>query len=175
MTNYLVATFRDRIQAEAAYTTLETAGLPLSQVSILGQGYKSLEESGVFDPHQAARQQAWQMMLWLIPFGFFAGFTFNQVTQLTILSSLNELGNSLLGGLMGAAAGALGSFTVGGGLQLLIRQQDAVPYRDRLQAGKYLLVVTGSDLVIRQANNLLQSLGSEGLQVYEAPDRNPTI
>lgn len=172
MNNYLVATFLDRIQVEAAYTALEQEGIAASQVNILGPGYRQLEEVELFDPNQAARRQAIQMLVWLVPFGFFAGFTFNQVTQLTIVPSLSDLANSILGGLLGAASGALGSLTVGGGLQLLIGGRETIPFRQRLQAGKYLLVVRGSETLIRKANNLVRSLKCESLQVYQAPVSN---
>ena len=42
--NYLVAVLSDRIQAEAAYSALEKEGLPIKQVAILGQGYKTSDE-----------------------------------------------------------------------------------------------------------------------------------
>ncbi len=169
MTNHLVATFLDRMQVEAAYTALETGGLPMPQVKILGRGYQQLEEIGLFDPNLASRQRVFRMVLWLVPFGFFAGFTFNQVTQLTILPGFSDLANSVIGGLMGAIAGGLGSLTVGDGPKLLLRGQETLPYRDRLQAGKYLLVVSGSETLIRKANNLVRSLDCESLQIYEAP------
>ena len=53
--NYVIAVFPDRIQAEAAYSALEKAELPMEQVSILGKGYKSADEFGLIDPGQQAR------------------------------------------------------------------------------------------------------------------------
>jgi hypothetical protein len=170
MANYLVVTYRDRLQAEAGYTAAENAGIPLAQLRLFGKGYKTLEESPVFDPTQAAWRQVRMMMLWLVPFGFFAGFTFNQVTALTISPSLGAVGNGILGGLMGAGSGALGSLAVGGGIQLITFGQERVLFRQRLQAGKYLLVITGSETTIRQANRALRSLPSELLQIYESPE-----
>ena len=46
--NYLVAVLSDRIQAEAAYTALEAKGLPMTGITILGRGYKSADEYGLF-------------------------------------------------------------------------------------------------------------------------------
>lgn len=175
MTHYLVVTFRDRIQMEAAYTDLERQGFLLHHVSMIGQGYKSLSEAGLFDPSQASRHQMMQMLMWLMPFGFFAGFTFNQVTELTIFEFLSPLGNSIVGGLFGAIAGAMGSFTVGGGAQLLIAGQERIPFQKRLRSGKYLLAISGSETLVRQANQILRSLPSDGWQAYEAPDPQPHL
>jgi hypothetical protein len=175
MANYLVVTFSDRIQAEAAYTDLEAKNFPLAHVKIVGLGYRSLAEANLFDPSQAARQQMLMMMFWLVPFGFFAGFTFNQVTGITILEWLSPLGNSVVGGLMGGVAGAMGSITVGGGMQLLLAGKERTTYKQRLRAGKYLLVIVGSETLVREANQILRSLPSEVWQMYEAPEPLPKL
>jgi len=170
MANYLVATFGDRPEAEAAYTALETKDFPLRQVTLLGAGHQSWVDYPLFDPNQALRQRLKWVMAWLIPFGFFAGFAFNQITQLTILSSLGSLANGAIGGLMGAGSGALGSLMVSGGIKLLLPGQDTLTYRQRLQTGKYLLVIKGSEFSVGQAYRILRSLRPESLQVYESPE-----
>lgn len=170
MANYLVVTCKDRIQVETAYTALESAGLALNQVKILGQGYKNLATDPVFDPALVIRDRIRQMFLWLIPFGFFAGFTFNQVTEISIVPELGMLGNGVLGGLLGAASGALGSFVVNGGLTLLLQGQERISFGDRLKAGKYLLVVKGSPALIQQANRIIRTLSWEMLQMFESPE-----
>jgi len=50
--SYLIAVLVDRIQAEAAYTALEKAGIATEKLSILGRGYKSADEFGFIDPAQ---------------------------------------------------------------------------------------------------------------------------
>ena len=69
--NYLIAVLSDRLKAEEAYTALEKAGIPQTQVTILGKGYKTADEFGLINPQQQARQNAIRMAYWLIPFGFF--------------------------------------------------------------------------------------------------------
>ncbi|GJD22357.1 hypothetical protein RIVM261_073130 [Rivularia sp. IAM M-261] len=78
--NYLVAVLPDRIQAEAAYTALEKEGLPTNQIDILGQGYKSADEFGLINPEQQAKKGFKRLSLWLIPFGYVAGYAFNVLT-----------------------------------------------------------------------------------------------
>jgi hypothetical protein len=50
---------------------------------------------------------------------------------------------------------------------LLMSGGDALPYRNRLNAGKYLVVVKGSDVVIRRAMKILRPLPTESLQNYD--------
>lgn len=169
--NYLVAVVSDRLQAETAYTALEKEGLPTSQITILGKGYKSADEFGLIDPNEQARKQVKLMATWLIPFGFVAGFTFNLITGLDTFPWVGTLGNRLIGGVLGAISGGLGSIVVGGGVGFIFGGGDAVPYRNRLNAGKYLIVVTGSETLIRKANRILRVLDHENLQGYTAPDQ----
>ncbi|PZV14826.1 MAG: hypothetical protein DCF22_08305 [Leptolyngbya sp.] len=165
--NYLVAVLGDRIQAEAAYSALEAKGMPMTNISILGRGYKSADEYGLIDPKEQAYRSAKLMSFWVIPFGFAAGFTFSFITQLNTFAWAGEIGNHVIGGLLGAASGAMGSFFVGGGAGLAFGSGDALPYRNRLSAGKYLIVVNGSEVLIRQSTAILRQFELENIQGYE--------
>lgn len=164
--NYLVAVLPDRIQAEEAYTALEKEGVPKEQVSILGRGYKSADEFGLIDPNEQAKKQSQLMATWLVPFGFVAGLTFNLITGLNTFPWAGDIGNVLIGGLLGAGAGAMGSIFSGGAAGLVFGSGDALPYRNRLNAGKYLIVVTGNESVTRQATRILRSFEPENIQGY---------
>ena len=163
--NYLVAVLSDRIQAEAAYTALEKEGLPTNSIDILGQGYKSADEFGLIDPNQQARKGAKRLIYWLVPFGFVAGYAFNYLTGIEILP-INPVGNHIIGGILGAASGALGAYFVGGGVGLSVGSGDALPYRNRLNAGKYLVVVKGTEELTRKATRVLRSFEPENIQGY---------
>ncbi|MBW4448423.1 MAG: hypothetical protein KME38_16535 [Spirirestis rafaelensis WJT71-NPBG6] len=163
--NYLVAVLSDRIQAEEAYTALEKEGVPTEQVDILGNGYKSADEYGLIDPNQQARKGAIREAYWLVPFGFAAGYAFNLLTGIEILP-IGGLGNHFIGGLLGAASGGLGAFLVGGGVGLTVGSGDALPYRNRLNEGKYLIVVKGKEELTRQATRVLRSFEPENIQGY---------
>jgi len=164
--NYLVAVLRDRIQAEAAYSALEAAELPLPQISIIGRGYKSADEFGLLDPVEQAQKQAKLMAIWLIPFGFAAGITFSLITNLQTFAWAGEIGNHLVGGVLGALSGALGSLFVGGGAGFALGSGDALPYRNYLKAGQYLIVVKGAPTLIEKATRILRQLEPENLQGY---------
>ena len=162
----IVAVLPDRIQAEAAYTALEKEGLPIEQVSILGKGYKSADEFGLIDPNEQAKKQSQLMSFWLVPFGFIAGAVFNRLTDLNTFPWAGDFGNAIIGGLFGAGAGAMGSIFAGGGAGLVFGSGDALPYRNRLNAGKYLVVVKGTETVTRQATSILRRFDPENIQGY---------
>ncbi len=164
--HYVFAVLRDRLEAEAAYTALETAGLPLSSLSILGKGYKSADEFGLIDPMTKAKQQIRLMATWLVPFGFLGGVGFSVLSGLHTFAWAGEIGNHLIGGVLGAMGGAMGSFFVGGGVGVATGAGDALPYRNRLAAGKYLIVVRGNEAIARQATPILQRFSPENLQGY---------
>lgn len=160
---YLVAVLPDRIQAEEAYLALEREGV---KSTILGRGYKTADEFGLIDPREQAKKQARLMAYWLIPFGFFAGFTFSVITGLGTFAWAGEIGDHIIGGLLGAGSGAMGSVFVGGGVGLVVGGGDALPYRNRLAAGKYLVVVQGSETLTRQATRILRPFEPENIQGY---------
>jgi hypothetical protein len=166
--NYLVAVVPDRITAEAAYTALESAGIPMESTNIVGKGYKSADEIGFIDPLQQARHGFNHEVSWLVPFGFVAGYIFNVLTGIQLLE-IGAFGNHILGGILGAASGALGAYLVGGGIGLTIGSGDALPYRNRLKAGKYLIVVRGQEDLTRQATPILQQFNPENIQGYAEP------
>lgn len=164
--NYLVAVLPDRIQAEAAYLALEKEGIPIDKVTILGRGYKSADEFGLIDPNEQAEKQSQLLSSWLVPFGFVAGFAFNVLTGLNTFPWAGEVGNHIIGGLLGAGAGTMGAWFVGGGIGLALGSGDALPYRNRLNAGKYLIVVQGAESITRQATRILRPFEPENIQGY---------
>jgi len=167
--NYVIAVLADRIRAEEAYSALEKEGLPLAQVSILGKGFKSADEFGFIDPQKPARKQALLMATWVVPLGFIGGLAFNLATDYQLVPEIGAIGNQLLGGVFGAVAGAMGSFLVGGGVGLSAGCGDALPYRNRLSEGKYLVVVQGAPNITNQASRILRQCSPESLQAYVDP------
>ena len=169
MKKYVFAVLPDRIQAEEAYSALERAGLPLETLSLLGKGYKTADEYGLIDPQDPAERQMSLLSYWLIPFGFFAGFAFSWLSGLETFAWAGPIGNHVIGGFLGAASGALGSFLVGGGVGLAIGAGDALTYRNRLSAGKYVLIFEGSEDMAREVTRILRRFEPESLQGYSEP------
>ena len=167
--NYLVAVLPDRIQAEAAYSALATAGVPDDQINLLGNGHQSADEYGLINPQQVARQGVKRELYWTVPFGFAAGFAFNWLTAIQILPGISAIANHLIGGLFGAVAGVMGAYFSGGIFGLSVSSGDALPYRNRLNSGKYLIIVKGTDELTRQATSVLRQFEPENIQGYTEP------
>ncbi|MGL5939807.1 MAG: hypothetical protein ACRC2S_05385 [Waterburya sp.] len=166
--NYLIAVLPDRFKAEEAYTALEKAGIPLGKIAIAGKGYKTADELGLIDPITQAKKKAIFMSYWLVPFGFFGGYVFNLITGLDTLDWAGEPGNHILGGVLGAIGGAMGSIFVGGGVGWALNtKDDTVPYRDYLNADKYLVLVEDVGGTGDRALPILRKLSPEVLNSYE--------
>jgi hypothetical protein len=167
--NYLVAVLPDRSQAEAAYSALAQEGLPNDGINILGEGYQSADEYGLIDPNVEAKKEIKRELFWLVGFGFVAGYAFNWLTAIEILPTLAPIGNHILGGVFGAAAGALGAYFSGGAVGLTVGSGDALPYRNRLNAGKYLIIIKGTSELIDRSTRILRQFEPENIQGYSEP------
>jgi hypothetical protein len=167
--NYLVAVLPDRTQAEAAYSALQKEGLPNDGINILGDGYQSADDYGLIDPNVEASKEIKRELYWLLGFGFIAGYVFNWLTAIQILPAIAPIGNHIIGGIFGAAAGGLGAYLSGGAVGLTIGSGDALPYRNRLNAGKYLVIVKGTGELVEQASRILRQFEPENIQGYTEP------
>jgi hypothetical protein len=167
--NYAIAVFLDRDRAKSACTALEKQGLPMDKIFIVGKGFKGVEELGEIDTKTTAKKQAKLMASWLIPFGFIGGIAFSVATGLHTFAWAGEIGDRLLGGLLGAIGGAMGGFFIGGGTSLAFKGGDDSSYTDLVNAGQYLVVVRGSQLSIQQATRILRELKPENLESYLDP------
>jgi hypothetical protein len=167
--NYTIAVLANQSQAEAAYSELEKAGLPPQQISILGKGYDIADEFSFIDPKRPARRRAKLMAFWLVPFGFIGGWAFNLSTQYQLVPEIGAVGNQILGGLLGAVSGVMGSFFAGSGFGLASGSGGDVPYPNLMKAGKYLLVVKGTPNITNKATRILRQFEPENLQGYVDP------
>ncbi|MBE9079014.1 hypothetical protein IQ241_17210 [Romeria aff. gracilis LEGE 07310] len=165
---YLVAVLSDRQQAEAAYSALAEQNLPMEQVSLLGEGHESADEFGLIEPNLQAKKQSSRLAYWLIPFGFAAGYAFNVLTHIALVGN-GGIFDHLFGGILGAASAALGAVLVGGAVGWTTGSGDALAYRNRLNAGKYLIVAKGTDALVRQATRTLRQFEPENIQGYTEP------
>jgi hypothetical protein len=63
----------------------------------------------------------------------------------------------------------MGAFFVGGGVGAAVGSGDALSYRNRLNAGKYVLVVKGTEAEIRRATPIIRKFQPENIQGYQEP------
>lgn len=166
MKNYLVAILSNRQQTRDAYKALEEKSLPMENISILGQGYQSADDFGLINPDQAADESSSRLAIWVVPFGFAAGFAFSLLTGLQTFAWAGEFGNHAIGGLFGAAAGLMGAWATGRLSGWTVGSGDAIAYRNRLNAGKYLIIAEGNDDMVKRATQVLRQFEPENLQGY---------
>jgi len=167
--NYLIAVLANKKQAEEAYSALRQNGISTEKVAILGQGYQSADEFGLINPNRQANKGLKKLAYWSVSFGFTAGYAFNVLTNIKLFSFTNSVTEHIIGGILGAASGFIGAVFVGGGVGLTTGSGDALTYRNRLNAGKYIIVTQGSDSLIRQSTRLLRQFEPEYIQGYEEP------
>ena len=72
---------------------------------------QNFEDIRIFNPKLDRNMRQKDMSRWLMPFGFIAGLAFSNMTNLSTFSflGLNNIGESLIGGLLGMGSGYLGS------------------------------------------------------------------
>lgn len=162
--NYLIAVLPNRDRAEAAQNALQDTEMG-DRTSILGEGYQSADEFGFINPQDTAENRINKLSYWLIPFGFAAGYAFNLLTGIEIFRFLGDVGNHVVGGILGAIAGGIGALMTGGTVGAL-GAGDALAYRNRLNAGKYLVVAEGNPDELRRATSILSQFQPENLQGY---------
>ena len=96
--------------AEGLSQQLKETKLPLKTCITLPPEGDAIDQVELLSPNltRARRQKA--MARWLMPFGFLAGVTFTQITNLTTFASFGPWGEMLIGGLMGMGSGLMGSY-----------------------------------------------------------------
>ncbi len=165
-TNYLVAVIDDRIQAEKALSALGNENIPADARTILGRGFKSIDEFGLPDPIENTWKRLRFTAFWLIPFGFLGGMGFNLVTGLNTFPWAGDVGNVVIGGTLGAIGGAMGSVLASDGIFAVLGGKKSRSYRQRIEAGEFLVVVKGGETMVRRATKVLLKFETLSLESY---------
>jgi len=113
---------------------------PLAKLVAVGSGETALDTMEELNPAFARQRRQKGMALWLIPFGFLAGLTFTQITDLHTFSALGAWGEPLIGGLLGMGSGWLGSFVAAASVSSEVDDRIRA-LRNRLEEGSWLLLV----------------------------------
>ena len=96
----------------------------------------------LLNPSLARKDRQKTLATWLIPFGFIAGLSFSQMTDLNTFANMGfpNVLEKLLGGLVGMISGALGSFfSAGGTSQEIVDDLRAI--RKKSKEGCWLLIL----------------------------------
>jgi len=113
---------------------------PLARVVAVGAGETPMEEVGELNPAFNRQRRQRGMAFWLIPFGFLAGLTFTQITDLHTFSALGPWGEPLIGGLLGMGSGWMGSFVAAASVSSEVDDRVRM-LRNRLDEGGWLLLL----------------------------------
>jgi hypothetical protein len=118
----------------------ENSNLDTSEEIFINQS--NFNNIKLLNPALARNDRRKALASWLIPFGFIAGLSFSQMTDLKTFADMgfpNQL-EKILGGLVGMISGALGSFFSAGGInQETVDDLRAI--RKKSEAGFWLLIL----------------------------------
>lgn len=160
--NYVIAVFLDRAAANAARETLRDEGVPSEQV-LLADSATPVNSDLAFLGIRSGQKRF--MAYWLVPFGFVGGYAFNLSTQYDLVASLGPQANHLVGGLLGAIAGFVGSLFTGSNITPF-GKTTTPPYAKWLRQGRCLLIVQGAPNITNKARSLLRQTDPENLESY---------
>lgn len=184
-THLAVIELPDEVSAFQAYRLLHYHGISPEHLAIVGEGYSSPERIGLLRPRQIVKRQALKVSILGGTLGALAGTVLLVLGHLHVLQDTIALPHdiaqsvsvmpalmvqplihpyplwallpllSLVGGILGAALGAvLGLFAEGTAAGL---------YRHRLQQGRYLLMIEGSEKLVRWGQEVLSQYSTSRL------------
>ena len=103
---------------------------------------EAIENVRILNPKLDRKIRQRYMRSWLMPFGFIAGLTFSNMTNLSTFSflGLNNLGEILLGGLLGMGSGYLGSIVASSSININ-RSKEIRPILNANKEGRWLILI----------------------------------
>jgi hypothetical protein len=167
--NSVVGIYHTMEAAEQAIHTLDRAGFPLKQVSIVAQNLETEKEiHGYITAGDVAMSSAgtgaWVGGL----FGLLIGAAFIWVPGFGPLMVAGPLAAMLLGGMEGAVFGAAGGGLLGVLVGWGVSKQHILKYEEKVKSGKYLLIAHGDAEQVSKARDILESTDTEELTVHDA-------
>ena len=161
----IVAVYKKHEDAEEAVRKLERAGIPIKNVSIIGRNFQLREDvQGYYRPSDAAREGAGFGAWFGGLFGLLMGFGFFVIPLAGSLVVLGPLAGMIAGAISGAGIGALVNALIALGMS----REQALKYQARLQAGEFLLTVTGTPEEIERARSVIENTDHVNVQTYSA-------
>ena len=112
------------------------------EIKEINSNQSSFNNIKLLNPALARKDRQKTLATWLIPFGFVAGLSFSQMTDLKTFADIgfpNQL-EKLMGGVVGMISGALGSFFSAGGNNQET-DDDIRALRKKSKEGFWLLII----------------------------------
>ncbi|MFN7899136.1 MAG: hypothetical protein ACK5N0_05630 [Synechococcaceae cyanobacterium] len=140
MTLCVVVVLDDRQRLERLRQRLSAELPAVKEMVVVGPGETALAAVERLDPSAGRRRRQRRMARWLMPFGFMAGLTFTQITDLHTFDAVGPWGEPLIGGLLGMGSGLMGSFAAAASVSS--EDDDRIrSLRNRLEEGNWLLLI----------------------------------
>ena len=140
-----VLVLKDQTAAASLEQKLKANGVPLQRCVLVtpaagGDAGVPLDSVDLLNPRMAREQRQKSMAGWLLPFGFMAGLTFTQITNLETFSGLGPWGQPVIGGLLGMGAGLMGSYAAAASVPS-DNEDGARILRNRNEENRWLLLL----------------------------------
>jgi len=136
----VVVVLDDRERLERLRQRLSAELPAVKEMVVVGPGETALAAVERLDPSAGRRRRQRGMARWLMPFGFMAGLTFTQITDLHTFDAVGPWGEPLIGGLLGMGSGLMGSFAAAASVSS--EDDDRIrSLRNRLEEGNWLLLI----------------------------------
>ncbi len=140
MTLCVVVVLDDHKRLEQLRQQLAAQQPAPTQLVAIGSGETAMPSVDRLNPATARRQRQRTMARWLMPFGFLAGLTFTQITDLHTFDLFGSWGEPVIGGLLGMGSGLMGSFAAAA--SVVSEEEDRLRIlRNRLEEGNWLLLL----------------------------------
>jgi hypothetical protein len=177
-TNYkrAIGVFERRENVEEVLRALKDTGFNLDNVSLIArnteevEGAEELNEGGGNEAAEGAGIGATTGTVLGGIGGFLVGAGVLAIPglgpALAAGVGISEIAATLAGAGIGAAAGGIIGALVGLG----IPEDRARVYQDRVKAGDYLLMVTGTEDQVQRASSILRDRHIQEFEIYDAPD-----
>jgi len=166
--NLLVAIYNTHTEAEAAIKKMQSLGLDMRRLSLLGKDYRT-EDTVVGCYRSRDRTRYWEN---LNAFGggawdILSGVAFFYIPEMGPFLVGGPLASSIIGSLEGAVA-VRGLSAIGSGLYITGVPKDSISRYERvMKAGKYLVVVQGTEEDMSEAKAVARTTGASEFDLYQ--------
>ncbi len=162
--------FPSHVEAEAAVLELQKAGFDMQKISIIGKDYQTAEHvRGFLTWKDTAKAGAGEAGYW----GTFFGGLFGILTGVGLLfipgvgpvivagHAAGVLAGWIEGMIVGGVGAAVAGGLVGALVGLGIPKEQALKYETEIKAGKFMVIVSGTNEEMERAQQILQNAGHE--------------
>ncbi|KKD38155.1 DUF1269 domain-containing protein [Limnoraphis robusta] len=173
-----VGVFKDRHDIERAIRKFKDANYDMNRVSLIARNIDDVEGADEIRDHGEGNEASEGAGIGAVTGTVLGGITgllvglgslaIPGVGPALVAGELSALGTTAAGAGIGALTGGLVGSLTGMG----IPEDNAKVYENRVKAGDYLLMVSGTDAQLVQAEAIMRDAGINEFGIYNAPDLN---